>query len=184
MHIRIGTALGLPVVDDAEELLGVLSGVFIHPDTGVIEGLFVHIDGFFSSETLFLSSSSIEHWGSRIRVRGRDSLSPLDDFVRLSRLHEEGRTVLGQQMVTDSGRRLGRCGDIQFDTRLMRVEWLFPRRWFRWGVPVPINAVIEVKPEAVIVHGEAKVNVSETAEAAITAIESLASTPVARVMEK
>lgn len=184
MHIRIGTALGLPVVDDAEELLGVLSGVFIHPDTGVVEGLFVHIDGFFSSEVLFLASSAIEHWGSRIRVRSRDSLSPLEDFVRLSRLQEEGRTVLGQQMITDSGRWLGRCGDIQFDTRLMRVEWLFPRRWFRWGIPVPINAVVEVKPEAVIVRGEVKAKASEAAEAAMTAIESLASTPAARVTDR
>lgn len=183
MRMRIGTALGLPVVDDAEELLGVISGVFIHPDTGVIEGVFVHIDGFFSSETLFLASSGIEHWGSRIRVRNRDALSSLEDFVRLSRLQEEGRPVLGQPIITDSGRRLGRCADVQFDTRLMRLEWLFPRRWFRWGVPIPFNAILEVKPDAIVVRGEAKLKVSETAEAAITAIESLASTPAARVSE-
>lgn len=185
MHVRIGTALGLPVLDDAEEPLGSISGIFINPDTGVIEGFFVHISHFFSSETLFLPSSAIEHWGSRIHVRSSDALSPLEDFVRLSRLHEEGRSVLGQQIMNDRGVRLGKCADVQFDTRLFRLEWLFPRSWFRWRVPLPADAILEVTPDAVIVRTEQSipVTVADEAEAAINAIESLASTPVTRVRE-
>ncbi len=181
MHLRLSTAIGLPVVDDAEELLGALSGVLLNPDTGAIEGFFVQIAGFFSSETVFLPSSGIEHWGSRVRVRSSDVLSPLEEYVRLSQLQGERRPILGQPIITDAGRRLGVCRDIQFDTRSLRLEWLFPRRFLRWMVPVPVRAIIEVKQEAVIVRGEEKVSagIAEEAGSAITAIESLASTPVA-----
>jgi len=180
MRTRLSTSIGLPVVDDVEELLGAVSGIFINPDTAVIEGVFVHITGFFSSETLFLPSNGIEHWGSRVRVRSSDMLSPLEDFVRLSRLYEERRPVYGQQILTDSGRRLGRCGDIQFNTKLMQLEWLFPHTFLRWGVPLPANAILQVTSEAIVVRGEeaVKVGLGEEADAAISAIESLTSTPV------
>lgn len=178
MHTRLSTAIGLPVVDDAEEQIGALSGIFIHPDTMAIEGFFVTISGFFSSETLFLPSSGIEHWGSRIRIRHRDMLSDLDEFVRLSALYAEGRCVLGQQISTDSGRWLGRCKDVQFDTRVLRLEWLFPRLFLRWGIPLPVRAVLRVTPDAVVVRGEDKLEIADDATGAIAAIETLASTPV------
>jgi sporulation protein YlmC with PRC-barrel domain len=184
MHTRLSTALGMPVVDDGEDLLGSLAGILLHPDTAAVEGFFVRRTGFFESETLFLSTSGIEHWGSRIRVRSADALSPLDELVRVSRLQEEGRPILNQAIVTDTGRKLGRCADIQFDTRTLRLEWLFPRRFLRWGVPVPVSAILQVTPENVLVRGDAKAEVREQAVPAMAAIETLTSTPAARTVTK
>jgi uncharacterized protein YrrD len=184
MHLRLSTAIGLPIVNDAEEHLGFLGGILINPDTAVIEGFFVYRAGFFSSETLFLPVSGIEHWGSRIRVRHNDALSPLDEFVRLSRLQEEGRPIIGQVMMTDTGRKLGRCADVQFDTRSFRLEWLFPRMWLRWRVPVPVRAILQVKPEAVMVREEEKIPAVTDAASAIATIETLASTPAARLIDR
>lgn len=178
MHTRLSTAIGLPVVDDTEEPIGSLSGIFIHPDTLVIEGFFVTLPGFFSSETLFLPCSGIEHWGNRIRVRHSDVLSHLEEFVRLSGLYDEGRHVLGQQMCTDSGRVLGKCKDVQFDTKVLRLDWLFPRLFVRWGTPIPVRAILRVTNDAVVVRGEEKIEIADESTEAISAIETLASTPV------
>lgn len=184
MRVRLSTVIGLPVVDESEQILGTIADMCIHPDTLGIEGFFVRIPRFFSSELMFLSCSEVEHWGSRIRVRHAHALSPVEDLVRISRILEEGRPVIRQMIVSDADIYLGRCHDIQFDTRSFRVEWLFPRRFLRWGIPIPIRAVVQVKPEAIVIQRDEKVMQKDETSAASSAIEVLASTPVTRMGDR
>jgi hypothetical protein len=69
-------------------------------------------------------------------------------------LFDEGRSILGQRIRTENGLTLGMCGDVQFDTQTFTIEWLFPRRWWRWGRPLPASAIVEVRPDAVIVRDQ------------------------------
>lgn len=143
----------MPVVpENGDVTLGQITGIFIHPDTGCIEGFFVRAGGMFGGGELFLSAMDIRHWGTRVRVLSEDVLSPFEERVRLQDIAGEERPVLGQNIRTKSGTRLGRCRDVQFETKTFRLEWLFPRGWFRWGIPVPASAIIEVRREAVIVR--------------------------------
>jgi len=153
MHLRYSKAAGTPVVEDmTEEPIGTISGILLHPDLGKVEGFFVAIRGFLHTTELFLPAPDIRHWGSRVRIRDADVLAPIEDHVRLQRLMEEGRLLLLQPIVTESGRPLGICRDVQFQTSTYMLEWIFPRRFFRWGRPIPANAIIEVRPEAIIVR--------------------------------
>ena len=145
MHVRFSMSLGLPVVTDmGEEMAGMITGVFVHPDLGQVAGFFVG--------AMFLSSMDIVHWGTRLRIRSFDVLAPLSENIRLQSLVSEGRTVLGQKILTESGVFLGTCRDIQFETKTFRLEWIFPRKWFLWKTPIPVSAIVEVKKEAIIVR--------------------------------
>ncbi len=142
----------MPVLgEDTGQILGTVSGILIHPDTGVIEGVFVHAPGFFSHEDLFLGVVDILHWGMRITVRSADVLSPLEDRVRLQPLLAGDRPILGQRMMTESGMVLGRCRDVQFSTKDFRLEWLFPKRFFQWKIPVPASQILEVRRDVVVI---------------------------------
>ncbi|MDD4318888.1 MAG: PRC-barrel domain-containing protein [Candidatus Peribacteraceae bacterium] len=153
MRIRFSTARDLPVVDeDLAVQHGSVADMLVHPDTGKVEGFFVRIPGFFRSEQLFLSSSDIMHWGLRVVIRGPEALGPVEDRVRLQSLLEDGRVLLGQPILTDTGRALGRCADLQFDTVHFMVEWLWPRKLWRWGDPIPLSQVIEVRKDAILVR--------------------------------
>jgi hypothetical protein len=88
-------------------------------------------------------------------VRERDVLAPAGDFLRIQPLLSEERTILGQVIRTASGRVIGRCRDIQFETKSMHLTWLFPRRWFKWGTPISVREVLEVRPDAIIVRDPA-----------------------------
>lgn len=147
-------ALGLPVsAEDTGDTLGELGGIAIHPDTGKVEGFYVTLPvGFFSTEALFLSSSDILHWGTQVTVRKRSVLSPPEDFLRLQALFEDERSFLEQKIKTESGKYIGRCMDVQFDTDHFVVEWIFPRRLFQWGIALPVSEIVEVKTEAIIVR--------------------------------
>jgi sporulation protein YlmC with PRC-barrel domain len=153
MHVRLSTCLGAGVIDRGGEFIGVLSGVFLHPDTGKIDGVFVAVPaGIFATVQLFCAAEDIAHWGAMVQIGSRDALAPIEDRIRLAPLLREGRTVIGQMIRTESGRTIGVCRDIQFDTGKMCIEWLFPKRFFRWGIALPIADVIEVRRDAIIVR--------------------------------
>lgn len=153
MQVRFSTCSGIPVLEEeTRELVGTVDHPLIHPDTGKVEGFFVHAPGLLFSGHAFLSSSDIRRWGKRVEVRDADVVGPLHEHVRLEHLTRDPRHFLGQRIITEQGRALGVCRDIQFDTTTFHVQWLFPKRYrLFWGLPVPANAIVEVKPEAIIV---------------------------------
>ncbi len=156
MQVRFTLSTGTAVTeDDAPFMLGTIADILIHPDTGRIEGFFVRTGGVFHGATLFLASLDILRWGTRVTVRDPDALSPPEDRIRLQALLEDPRRVVGQPMRTESGKYLGRCRDVQFDTNTFIVEWVFPRRMLRWGVPIPLNQVLEVRKHAIVVRDTA-----------------------------
>lgn len=139
---------------ESGSVLGTIGGIVLHPDTGIVEAFTVRVPaGMFSHRDLLLLPMDILHWGLRVVVRHGDVLAEPEDVVRLQPLLAGNRPVLGQRMVTESGRRLGRCGDLQFSTKDFRLEWLFPRRFLRWPqVPVPASQILEVRRDAIVVR--------------------------------
>jgi uncharacterized protein YrrD len=186
MHVRFSTALGMPVMEESGgQEIGSISGIFIHPDNAKIEGFYVRIPGFLQSQVLFLSTMDIVHWGSRVRVRGRESLTPLEELVRLHALNDEDRPVLGQKILTEDSMLLGTCRDIQFDTIAFHAESIFPKKMWKWGVAIPVTSIVEVKKEAIIVRNA--VTLPETVEAAPSVLETLdplGSGAASRVVER
>lgn len=161
----------MPVMDDrSDDVLGTVTGVFVHPDIGKIEGFFVRTH----AGDEFLAANDIAHWGRAIVVRDVDTIARLDERVRLSALWNEGRTVLGQRIVTEAGVIVGMCADVQFETDTFRLEWLFPRKWLRWKRPIPAGSIIEVRPDAVCVRdAEVPVKTTAAAETAAAALEAI-----------
>jgi len=149
MHLRSSQVRGIHLVDDGtQQVVGFLDYPLIDPDTGRVLGFFVL--STFSGGSVFLQSADIAAWGTRVHIRSEDCLSPPDELIRLKSALEDPRRVIGQVIRTkDSGRHLGICGDVQFNTRHFIVEWIFPRKFFIARQPLPMSDIIEVTPEAV-----------------------------------
>jgi uncharacterized protein YrrD len=162
MHVRFSTVIGLPVREDhAREACATLRDVLIHPDTGKIEGFFVAVPGFLRSEERFLQTMDILHWGKHVRIRDTEVLIPVEDVIRLERLLEEGRPVLGQRILTEGELFIGMCRDVQFDTKHFLLEWIFPRKMLRWGRGIPASSIVEVRPDGIVVRDSALVTERE-----------------------
>ncbi len=155
MHIRFSIVLGTSVLDDeSSRVIAKISDILINPDTGKIVGFFVMVPGLFSGHGHFLSCTDIVAWGTVVHVRSEDAIVPAEDLVRLQLLLADSRRVIGQQIVTLTGRTyLGMCTDVQFDTRQMEIEWLFPKKYvFVSQSPVPASDIVEITPEAIVVR--------------------------------
>jgi hypothetical protein len=173
MHVRASACRALPVCElDGNERLAFLETTVVNPDSGHVEGFIVRIPDFLRSNREFLSSNDIAHWGLVARISHRDLIGPLDERLRLQQIVRSGRTVLGQPIVTEGGRRLGRCRDLQFETHFFQLEWLFPRSFFRWGVPVAARDIVEVRADAIVVKDRQATAPVETA--AIPAVPAAA----------
>lgn len=186
MRVRFSTSVGLPIVEEGlDEAIGTVSGILIHPDTGTVEGLFVSLPQAWFSRTpdLLLVTADILHWGTAIRIRSADVLSPIEDRIRLQTLLEESRTVLGQGIVTEGGKSLGTCADVQFDTKQFRLEWLFPRAWFRWTTPVPASSIVEVRRDVIVVR-DPLIAVPERPMPVPTPLDRLTEAPAPRAMNR
>lgn len=153
MQLRLSSAVDTPVVaEDDGQIAGQVAGILIHPDTAKIEGFFVRAPG--AGRALFLSAADILRWTDRVTVAREEVLSPVEDRVRLRELLEDPRPLLGQRIRTKSGRSLGRCRDVQFDLTHFALTWIFPRRFLRWGVPLPATQILEVRRDAIVVRDQ------------------------------
>ena len=176
MRVRFSTCKGMDVVcDSIHEVLGRITGILVQPDTGKVEGFFVAL-AMPMAGTPFLSSIDIVRWGTHVHVRAADTVFPVEERVRLQPLLEDGRIVLNQRVRTESGRSLGVCRDLQFHSDFMQCEWLFPRRFWHWAVPLPFSDVIEVRRDAIIVR-DPKPPVKEAVEQPGSAIGLLQAVP-------
>lgn len=185
MHVRFTTCVGMAVTDiRQEEDIGAIRSILIHPDTGAIAGFFVDVSGGFWQEPLLLLSADIVHFGTRVRIRDASVLSPPHELVRLQPLLDDRRTVLYQRVVTESGRVIGMCRDVQFETETFCMEWLFPRRWLRWQPAIPRSAIVKVRPDAIVIRDPATPEKVPAAEALFKTLEPLGGTPVSYVAEK
>jgi len=183
MHVRFSTTIGLPVVEETTEAeIAGISGILIHPDTAKIEGFFVRVPSFLRAEELFLSVSDIAHWGTRVRVRHADVLAPVEEHLRLMNLLQDGRTVMRQSIMTEGGKYLGVCRDIQFDTVSFYAEWLFPRTFLRWQRSIPVSSIVIVKPEAIVVRDAVLIPEPLSGASVLKALDPLGSAPVPSTM--
>ncbi len=152
MHVRLSSSLGLPIVEQQEEkAVGNLSGVLINPDSGKIEGFYISVKKFVGTNEMFISYLDVLKWGTKIQIKDSDVIAPAEDRVRLASLLKDPRRVINQIVKTKSGKKLGVCKDIQFDTDKMQLTWIFPKRLFGWGIAVPATEIIEVTEKEILV---------------------------------
>lgn len=153
MHLLRSDTIGTEVIDDLDHHVhGIVMGLLIDPDRGKVIALFVGVPG--ASELFALQTQDIAAWGNRIHIREAELMGPVSDFIRLQEFLSDDRTVIGQQIRTKDGVKLGKCTDVQFETETFMVEWIFPRKFFRKGLAMPISDVLEIKSEAIIVKNQ------------------------------
>ena len=164
MHLLRSNAIGTEVIDEAEyQIHGKLTDLVIDPDRGKILALLLR-SPFGTS--LALQTQDILSWGKRIHIGGADVLAPPQEFVRLEPFLRGDRPMIRQRIRTKGGVFLGTCVDLQFSADHFEVEWIFPRRFLRKGIPLPASDIIEITEDAIIVKDQIPKEESIVAEEA------------------
>lgn len=164
MRVRFSTLVGMPVIEDMDRMeVGLIDRPLLNPDRSVLEGFFL-IKPFFAREHLFVTARDIVKLShGRLHIRSIDALGPIEESIRLQPLLTEPRPIIGQRVVTEDGRVLGRCLDAQCETTNFFVEWIFVKRLWSPEQSLPTSAIVRITPEAIVVKDlEQSVPVEET----------------------
>ncbi len=158
MHVRFSMVRGMPVIEQqGETLIGIIDGLVVDPDRGMILAFIVMEPRLLFPGRYALLTSDIISFGTVVRVRDAERLAAFDEIIRLQPFIDSPRTILSQPIITQRGKkRIGICRDIQFTTKTYSIEWLFPSRWLRSGIPVSASDIHEVTSDAIIVRDPEK----------------------------
>jgi len=153
MHVLRSTAIGTEIIDSIDHHIhGRVGDILIDSDRGKIIALLVDRVGF--SERHALMTQDVESWGNRVHVRDAEVMGEVSDFVRLVEHLKNRRPLVGQNIRTKSGQWMGRCADVQFRTDTFDLEWIFPRKFLRKSLPLPVSEILEVTTEAIIIKDQ------------------------------
>lgn len=152
--------------DQTQENVAMLAHPLIDPDSGRILGFFVQGVSGIAAGSSFLSALDIVSIGTKVHIRSADKLSPPDEIVRLQKNLQDHRSFLGQRIrIRSTGRTIGTCSDIQFDTGRFVVEWMFPTRFFFFSIrPIAASEIIEVTEEAIWIQDPLRLRKEKVAE--------------------
>jgi len=157
----------MEVIDSIDhQIHGKAADIIIDPDRGKIVALLIKRTGISQYHGLMVED--IESWGNRIHIRNSDVVGEISDFLRLKPYLEDSRTFVAQPIRTQGGRTIGRCNDVQFRTDTFDLEWIFPRRFFRNGLPLPVSEILKVTPEAIIIKDQGPKKEEVPAEEPVT----------------
>ncbi len=147
------TLIGLAVqTEDAARPLGLITGLFLHPDSGQIIGYKV---GFGS----VVSPSDIVEWhrGS-VTISEEEALQPLKDSWRLQEYGPRRCNWIGKKVLSRSGKSMGQVQDLFVNlstSNVMQFEVAKGFLMFRWDRRIfPLTDVQEVTDNAIILNVE------------------------------
>lgn len=167
MLILISQLIGRPVITfDAAESIGILRDPIIDPANGKLVGFFFGQGLFFLKQTAITTDDIVGYDESRVVVQNEHISLDLNDEPRLKAIVKQKIAVFGAEVLTESGKKLGRANDLLINTELNMVM-----RYYVHGLMndriIPAEHVIEISKRGIIVDDASPTTSSVTAEAEI-----------------
>lgn len=103
------------------------TAVIINPDTFKIEGLYC-VDRYDKAELILLYQDIRDVLSQGVVVNDHDVLAEAEDLVRLKRVLSIGFQLTGKQVVTVSGKRLGKVNDYATEVETMFIQKIYVSR--------------------------------------------------------
>ena len=168
------SVLGASVLEfDSGDLLALVTGIIVHPDTGVVEAFWVKPLGSSLSRAV-LRSADILEFKKHLYVRSAQVLAEAEEVIRVSEILNEGRFFLENTVQNEAGDSYGHCVNLSFDTDSFMLQQLYCKKTFLKLLTLDerifsYEAIIEVFPKMIVVRDDArqgKMLMASTPEAA------------------
>lgn len=149
--------IGAKVLEfDSGDLLAVVSGIIIDPDTGMVEAFWVKPVTLLVRNAI-LKTSDIVEFKKNLYVKSNKVLAQAEDVIRISEILEDGRTFLGNSIQNEAGHSYGACFNLAFDTQTYALKQIHCKRSILGIITLDerifsYNNIIKVLPEMILVE--------------------------------
>jgi uncharacterized protein YrrD len=164
MLLLLSTIINRPVVTfDQAEPLGVLRDAIIDPANGKLIGFFFG-HGFLHMQQSVLAADDIASYDeSRIVVHTIDVVRVVEEEPKIREILAQRIPVHGAQVITETGKKLGRANDLLIDTELSMVVKYYAHGMLSDRI-IPAEHVITIDKRGIIVDDTAQVTAGAAAE--------------------
>jgi uncharacterized protein YrrD len=143
---------------DSGQVLGLVSGMIIHPDTGMVEAFWVK-PLTVPLKTAILKTSDILEFKKHLYVKDERVFAHADDIIRINEILDEDREFLGNRIQSETGLSYGKCVNLTFDTQTYALKQIYSRRSILGLITMDerifsYNDIIRVLPEGIIVNDD------------------------------
>lgn len=112
---------------DSGDLLAVVSGIIVDPDTGMVEAFWVKPATLLVRNAI-LKTSDIVEFKKNLYIKSDKVLAQAEDVIRISAILEEGRTFLGNSVQNEAGESYGRCTNLTFDSQTYALKQIHAKK--------------------------------------------------------
>jgi len=122
--------IGTPILKNQDgELLGIIYDVIIDPETGKIEAFWIKCSTLPIGNGI-LQNSSILDWKYKIYIKGEQEISLPDEIIKITEILSKKILFIGNTVRNESGDRLGKIYDLEFDTTNYLIKNLYSSKIF------------------------------------------------------
>jgi len=152
--------LGAKVLEfDSGELLAVVSGIIVDPDTAMVEAFWVRPTSLGVKEAV-LRISDIVELKKNLYIKSDKVLAQAADVIRISEILEDGRHFIGNAVQSEAGKSYGSCHNLSFDTGTYALKQIHTKRSILGLIALDerifsYNNIVRVTPEMIIIDDDA-----------------------------
>ena len=153
--------IGTKVLEfDSGDLLGMVSGIVIDPDSGMVEAFWVR-PATIPVRSAILRTSDILELKKNLYIKSDQVLAQAEDVIRVNEIIEDGRKFLGSLVQNEGGDSYGRCDDLSFDTETYALKQIHSRKSFLGLITLDerlfsYENIIKVLPGQILISDDAK----------------------------
>lgn len=164
MLILISQLIGRPVITfDEAEPIGILRDPIIDPANGKLAGFFYGQGFLYLQQAAIAADDIVGYDEGRVVVQKEDIALAVNDEPKLKKIVKQKIGILGAQVLTESGKRLGRANDLLLDTELNMIV-----RYYVHGLLsdriIAAEHVVEITKRGIIVDDTAPAAAAVEAE--------------------
>ncbi|MBU2524778.1 PRC-barrel domain-containing protein [Patescibacteria group bacterium] len=113
MKLYLSDIIGIPIISHhTEQKIGKVAGSIFDPETGKLLALNLRPD----AQKIITAADIMHVYRTEVTVMDDNSISPLDEVLRVKVVYNSGIRFLGNRVHTEHNDYLGKVIDIQIDT--------------------------------------------------------------------
>ncbi|MBI5412251.1 PRC-barrel domain-containing protein [Candidatus Peregrinibacteria bacterium] len=132
MIIHYLDSIGIPLLHfETGELLGMIQDFIIRTETGRIEGFWVKTVAH-PFKNLIIQTHDIVGWKKNIYLKDPARISEPYEIIRIAQILEKGIEVIGNRVITEEKKYLGKVYDFDFNTDDFLLRTICVEKRFLW----------------------------------------------------
>ncbi|MBU1083043.1 PRC-barrel domain-containing protein [Patescibacteria group bacterium] len=145
---------------ESSKTIGVVSNWVVDPVQKKISALIVNPPGIFKKTLVVTTTDVVEYGPGMVVVRNQNTIVPVQEVVGLDKLVKNKQRIIGCEVVTQSGKRLGVTEDLLFETTDSTIQkiYIHPRILDilkSHDLIIGADKIVEIKPKRIIVRDDA-----------------------------